>query len=108
MYSLIPITSQPNNTFSCKVPVDNLNITLTFTVSFNEVAGYWSISVSDSNGRKYIHNLPLVPGQNILEQYEYMGIGSAYVVANEQTDEEWPNSTNLGSIWTLIWGGSNG
>lgn len=37
-----------------------------------------------------------------------MGIGSAYILSSEQTDEEWPNSANLGSIWTLIWGGSNG
>lgn len=107
MYSRIPVTSQPNNTFSCKVPVDGFNITLIFTISFNEVAGYWSISVNDNNGREYIHNAPLVPGDNILEQYEYMGIGSAYVVPSEQTNEEWPNDSNLGSTWQLIWGGTD-
>lgn len=104
MYSYIPITSRPNNTFNCKIPVDGRNISLTFKTTYNEIAAYWSVSIITGEGVELVHNIPVVPGQNILEQFEYMGIGSAYIVYQEETSDEWPNSENLGGTWKLVWG----
>lgn len=104
MKSIIPITNRPNNTFSCKIPIDSKNITLTFTTHFNEVAGYWSVSITNSDGRELIHNLPILPSQNILSQLAYMGIGSAYIVKGDDlTGEEWPGEESLGTRWYLVW-----
>lgn len=103
MYSIIPITVKPRNTFSCKIPVDGKNITLVFTTRYNEIAGYWNVTVSDTNGLILINNLPMLPGQNILEQYSYLGIGSACVIPAHQMEDEYPNAENLGSDWLLVW-----
>lgn len=103
MYSIIPITTKPNNVFSCKIPVDGGNTTLVFKTHYNEVAGYWMVSVSKGDGTELIHNLPMLPAQNILEQYSYMEIGSACILSNHQVAEQWPNEANLGSEWLLVW-----
>ena len=39
MYSIIPITSKPRNTFSCKIPVDGKNVTLVFTLGITRLPG---------------------------------------------------------------------
>lgn len=103
MYSIIPITAKPRNTFSCKIPVNSKNITLVFSTRYNEIAGYWNVSVSDGNGTELIHNLPMLPGQNILEQYSYLEIGAACVIPAHKMDDEWPNAGNLGADWLLVW-----
>lgn len=103
MYSIIPITSKPRNTFSCKIPVDGKNVTLVFTTRYNEIAGYWNVTVSDTNGLILINNLPMLPGQNILEQYSYLEIGSACIIPAHQMEDEYPNAENLGGDWLLVW-----
>ena len=104
MKTVIPISNSPNNTFSCKIPVDNKNITLTFTTHFNEVAGYWLVSISNSEGIELIHNLPVLPSQNILSQLTYMCIGSACIIKGDNlSEEEWPSEESLGSNWYLVW-----
>lgn len=103
MYSIIPITSKPRNTFSCKIPVDEKNVTLVFTTRYNEIAGYWNVTVSDTNGLILINNLPMLPGQNILEQYSYLEIGSACIIPAHQMEDEYPNAENLGGDWLLVW-----
>jgi len=103
MYSIIPITAKPRNTFLCKIPVDSKNITLVFSTRYNEIAGYWNVSVSDGNGTELIHNLPMLPGQNILEQYSYLEIGASCVIPAHKMEDEWPNAGNLGTDWLLVW-----
>lgn len=103
MYSIIPITAKPRNTFSCKIPVNGKNITLVFTTRYNEIAGYWNVTVSDTNGLILINNLPMLPGQNILEQYSYLEIGSACIIPAHQMEDEYPNAENLGGDWLLVW-----
>ena len=77
MYSIVPIQNIPNNRFSSKIPVDGQNLTLIFYVTYNELAKYWLMDISNADGTMLISGLPVVPAQNILEQYQYMQIGSA-------------------------------
>ncbi|MDQ0202472.1 phage baseplate plug family protein [Pectinatus haikarae] len=108
MYSIIPLQAVPNQTFSSKIPVDKQNITLSFTLNYNELANYWVVSITDSNGTMLITSLPIIPAQNILEQFKYMNIGSAYVVPRQTISEEWPTENTLDSDWYLVWSDTDG
>ena len=61
------------------------------------------MTVSDTNGLILINNLPMLPGQNILEQYSYLEIGSACIIPAHQMEDEYPNAENLGGDWLLVW-----
>lgn len=108
MYSIIPLQAQPNRSFSCSIPVDDENISLNFSMSYNDFAGYWSMTISRSSDDMLIRNLPIIPGDNILGQFEYMRIGSAFVVPRQSVEEQWPGYNTLTSDWYLIWGDNIG
>lgn len=104
---IIPINSSPNQKFKCKVPVGEENINLIFEISFNEVSTYWTMDISLEQ-TKILACAPLIPedfpSNNILKQYEYLGIGSAHIVPRSSiNDDEWPFANNLGSKWALVW-----
>ena len=105
----IPINSSPNQTFTSVVPVDGKNINLSFFLRFSEVAGYWLMDIGDATtDTPLLASIPLVPGvypaDNLLGQYAYLGIGSAYIVNSTNTTEEWPGESTLGNDWQLVWG----
>lgn len=108
MYSIVPISDIPNNTFSSKIPVDGKNLTLTFRVTYNELAKYWLIDINDTNGNVLIRGLPVIPAQNILEPYQYMQIGSAYILPRTKVKEQWPTAGTLSSDWYLVWSDTYG
>ena len=60
MYSIVPIQNIPNNRFSSKIPVDGQNLTLIFYVTYNELAKYWLIDISNADGMMLISGLPVV------------------------------------------------
>lgn len=102
MDCIIPLKPIPNNTVTYKVPVDDQNISLTFRTSYNEQAKYWLLDITNSEGVELIAGLPLVPAQNILEQFSYLQIGSAYLAPKSKVDEQWPGLNTLDD-WYLIW-----
>ena len=104
MYSIIPLQAQPNHSFSCSIPVNDENISLTFSMSYNDFSGYWSMTISRSSDDVLIRNLPIIPSENILEQYSYLGIGIAMVVPRQSVADQWPSYDTLSSDWYLIWG----
>lgn len=104
---IIPLNSDPRQTFKAKVPIGSENINLTYEISFNEVITYWVMNLL-RNGEYIVSSIPLVPGDypagNLLGQYEYLGIGGAYLVPmSTLPPEEWPTANNLGSEWVLVW-----
>lgn len=108
MYSIVPIQNIPNNRFSSKIPVDGQNLTLIFYVTYNELAKYWLIDISNADGTMLLSGLPVVPAQNILEQYQYMQIGSAYILPRSKVKEQWPSADTLSTDWYLIWSDTDG
>lgn len=108
MFSIIPLRANPNQTFSCSIPLANKNITLIFTMSYNDFAGYWQATIKRSSNEYLIRNLPIIPAENILEQFEYLGIGGAAVVPRQVVAEQWPSYGTLTSDWYLIWGDISG
>jgi hypothetical protein len=104
---VIPLTSEPNQSFKAKVPIGGDNVGLTYEVRYNEVAGYWLMDIL-KDGEPLLASVPLVPGdwpaENILGQYKYLGIGGAYIApAAKGPKEEWPGADTLGVDWLLIW-----
>jgi hypothetical protein len=44
-----------------------------------------------------------LPSANILGQYSYLKIGSAYLLNVGNISSEGPDETNLGTDWKLAW-----
>ena len=103
----LPLTSDPNQTFSSTLNINGENVALSFFLRFSEVAGYWLLDIL-RNGSPILATLPLVPGsgnsKNLLRQQAYLGIGSMYLVNVSGTSEEYPSSSTLGTDWALLWG----
>ena len=110
MSQVIPLISSSNQSLSCKVVIDGgTQINLSLFIIFNEIARYWVMNVSNADTKtSYLTGVPLVPGDypagNILEQYSYLGIGSAYMVSINDLADTLPQNDNLGTDWFLVWG----
>lgn len=105
MRQIIPLDSAPNQTFQITLTVDGENITLGFKLSFNEVAGYWIMTILNPDTDDIIlDSIPLLPSLNILAQYSYLRIGSAVLVNVSKMQAEYPTGNNLGTDFILVWG----
>jgi len=106
-YVTIPLTTEPDQSFICTVPVDGKNISLLFRLRYNTQGGYWWLGLSDPNtAEQYLDSLPLLPAMypaaNLLPAY--MELGSAYVVPTGTNITGSPDDTNLGADYVLVWG----
>jgi len=109
-YQKIPLTCDANQTFQATLTIGDTSTTLTFTLKYNGVAGYWVMSISDTSGTLLIDSLPLVrgdyPAGNLLGQYAYLGLGSAYIISTGTSDLDYPDDSTLGDEFILIWSSS--
>lgn len=108
-FLVVPTDSRPNQTFTTKLAIDGVNINLELALRFNEMAGYWVLTITDpESGTILLDSIPLItgvqPASNILGQFEYLGIGSAYVVPVGGSSLDYPDSTTLGTAFQLVWG----
>jgi hypothetical protein len=102
---IIPLATDPNQTFSCTIPVDGKNITFYFFLRFNTEAKYWAMDIMDKNKNMILSSIPLISKANLLEQYSYLNIGSAYILKTDKTlSSDAPNEYNLGVDFILVWG----
>jgi hypothetical protein len=106
---IIPLDNSPNHSFVATLSVNGNNISLSFFLTYNESAGYWLMRISDpGTGLIILDSLPLLTdgtqAANLLAQYHYLKIGSAYLVKVAPSDTDYPNNTNLGTIFLLLWG----
>ncbi len=105
---LIPVTNSPNQAMLVSLNINDTIVKLNLTFSFNEMAQYWVMSVADVNNNPLIASVPLItgnwPAANILGQYQYLGIGSAYVI-NVSTGNvaDYPGINDLGINFVLLW-----
>jgi hypothetical protein len=104
---IIPLTSDPNQSFTSTLQVDGAALTLNFTVKWNEMAGYWVMSVSDSSDDLLLDSIPMItgwyPGANLLAQYGYLKIGSAFIINVGTSDSDYPGKSDLGTNFQLLW-----
>lgn len=109
MNQVIPLTTAPNQTFQILLAVNNAQLRLNLSISYNEMANYWTMDVDDNNGNPLLAGVPLLtgswPAANILGQYQYLNIGSAYVINVSNSDiNDYPNASDLGVDFILVWG----
>jgi len=108
MAQIIGLDSSPNQKFQCVLSIDGVNRTFQFNITWNEVAEYWTMKVTDAETDELLlDSIPLLtgdsPAYNMLEPYIYMNIGAAYL-ANVGNVSANPSSTDLGVNFLLIWG----
>ncbi|MBX4259730.1 hypothetical protein KTC96_24710 (plasmid) [Clostridium estertheticum] len=102
---IVPLTPSPNQSFTCIIPIDSKSITFNFFLRYNTQAECWIMQLSDSKQTIIIDSIPLLCGTNLLAQYSYMKIGSAYIVKVDTTlASDKPDDINLGTNFILVWG----
>lgn len=132
----VPVTIAPNQNFVASLSVDGNTIYLNLVIRFNEMADYWVMDISDANNNLLVASIPLLTGQfpaaNLLEQHQYLKIGSAYIVnvsnktpiaqaasggygqggygegpyggSSGYAGVDYPDNTNLGTDFQIWWG----
>jgi hypothetical protein len=109
-FQIVPLNSSPNQSFLANLTVNKAALKLNLSISFNEIAQYWTMQIADVNNNVLIAEIPLVtgswPAANLLSQFQYMMIGSCYLlnVSNGGTTLDYPNGSDLGTDFTLLWG----
>lgn len=107
MDQVLPLDNSPNQTFKASLQVDGKTLSLQFALHYNEVAEYWTMTILDNAGSALLNAIPLLtgdaPSANILEQYAYLKIGSAYIVNAGTSTSENPTAQGLGTDWLLAW-----
>ena len=112
--NIIPLTTAPNQTFRITVEVDGENLSLQLGLRYNLQARYWVMSVTDGKtGKMLVDGIPILtgvyPAANLLEQYNYLKIGSAVIVpVGPVTEKPEPDDETLGSSFVLVWGDTIG
>ena len=107
---VIPLTPTPNQILNTTLNIDGVNKTYQLKIRYNEMADYWVMSILDpATGDFILDSIPLLtgdyPAANILQQYAYLGIGSAYVVnVSNLQSPNYPDDKTLGSDFVLVWG----
>ena len=104
---IIPLTSSPNQSFSSTLQVDGASLTLNFILRWNEMAGYWVMSIFNAANALLLDSIPLItgwyPAANILGQYAYLKIGSAAILNQGNSQSDYPGRNDLGTNFVLLW-----
>jgi len=105
---ILPITNDPNQNFQSQLSVDDKNLLLEFDLRYNEIAGYWVITITDpATGTVLLDSTPLLVGidenSNILSQLAYLNIGSFYLLNMSGTALD-VTADNLGVDYQIVWG----
>jgi hypothetical protein len=81
---VIPLSSLPNQEFSVQLDLNGNPLVLNVVISYNEMASYWTLTVSDTFNNLLLDSIPLVvgswPAANIMHQYDYLKIGAWYII----------------------------
>ena len=102
---IIPIIS---NKFTTNLTINGENKTLVLEFNYNAVGDMWKMSILNEIEEVLISNIPLLPTENLLEQYSYMNLGSAILIPNtDEIKEEYPSINTLKNNYTLFWGDNN-
>ncbi len=104
---IIPLTSSPNQTFTTQLTVDGSPLTLNFMLSYATMSGWWQMQIADTQNTVLVAAVPLVtgyyPAANMLAQYGYLRIGSAYLLNTGNDPNDYPGSDDLANF-SLLWG----
>jgi hypothetical protein len=107
MAQIVPLTSAPTQSIRVTLSVNGAALTLNLRLYFNTAGGFWVMDIADQIGKALVSSVPLItgawPAANILAPFDYLKIGSAFVINQVGSASEWPNANNLGSGFLLLW-----
>ena len=105
---IIPLSSAPNQTLTVALNVNGNNLGLKLNVAYNPMGAFWVLNIFTTQGVPIIQSVPLItgtwPGANVLAPFQYLLIGSAYVINITGVSQDYPDNTNLGGSFALLWG----
>ena len=103
----VPLSSTQQSII-VQLQVDNSPLTLGLTIHWSTMAGYWVLTIYDARGNLLIDSIPLVtgwwPAANLLSQFGYLKIGSAYILNLGVNNSDYPGDIDLGTGFILVWG----
>jgi hypothetical protein len=94
---LIPL--QPQNQ---EFDVSLAGVTYHLRIKWNSFSACWELYIEDSMQNPILSGVPMVTGCDLLEQYEYLGIGGAFVVQSTNNPDLVPDYATLGSTGNLF------
>ena len=104
---IVPLVQAPNQSFTVQLTVDGKPLTLALVASYSAMSGWWQLQIANVQGVVLVASVPLVtgyyPSANLLAQYGYLAIGSAYLLNTSNSAEDYPSANNLTSF-SLLWG----
>lgn len=104
---VVPLNPSLTQTFSVQLTINSQPVTLNLTLAYSPMAGYWQMSIADVNNNLLVASVPLITGRypaaNLLAQYQYLNIGSAYLLNTANTPADYPGQNNLNQF-SLVWG----
>lgn len=104
-YNVIPLTNTPDSTQDFKITIGSENKHIKLVLRYLDRFNVWVADIIDyPSDIPLINCHPFLTGENILEQYKYLGIGEAYIVNQYPTDLQQPDNTTLGNTFLLVWG----
>jgi ABC-type multidrug transport system permease subunit len=107
MPQIIPLTQAPNQTFTVQLTVDGNPLTLAFQLAYLAMSGWWQLQVTNVQGVLLVASIPLItgyyPAANMLAQYGYLQIGSAYLLNTGNSPDDYPGMNDL-VAFSLLWG----
>lgn len=108
MTQVVPLNASPNQNFLANLTVNGAALLLNLSIRFNEIAQYWTMTIADVNNKVILAAIPLLtgsfPAANLLSQYQYLQIGSAYLLNVGSGGNDYPNGQDLGQDFLLMWG----
>lgn len=74
----------------------------TLTATWNVPSSVWLVSIANANGQALVSSIPLVTGCDLLEQFEYVGIGGQLFSQTDHDPFAPPTFENLGTLGRLF------
>jgi hypothetical protein len=92
----IPFSSPPES-----FGVTIAGVAYQLTATWNDQAGCWQLAIADQGGTPILAGIPLVTGANLLEQYDYLGLGFELQVQSDTQTDAVPGFGDLGNTGHL-------
>jgi hypothetical protein len=107
MAQILALNNSPNQSLRVALNVNGHSLTLNLRLRYNTQAGFWTMDIADQSNNPLASSVPLLtgawPGANILAPYDYLGIGSAYVINQSGAASDWPDDSGLGRDFVVLW-----
>lgn len=102
-YQVINLNNDPKQFWAFTVNIGEKNIDLQLKLFWNEMAGYWSMSLFNSSGVSLVEGIPLFCNIDLLGQFGYLEIGSAYLINLTGDPANAASNNNLNKDYFLCW-----